>query len=74
MPFNSSAERCYACNRLMRLVSDNDSRMTVVTEDGQMQYVGPDCFAKIIAADTRGYQPPLGGPRLFVPNKGPAIG
>jgi hypothetical protein len=57
----------------MRLIRDDDSRTTVVTEDGQMQYVGPDCFAKIVAADTKGYQPPLGGPRLFVPNKGPAI-
>jgi len=35
------------------------------TRDGQTVFVGPECFKHIRAAGDEGYQPPLGGPRLF---------
>ena len=43
-------------------------RFTVYTADdgGQIQYVGPECFRKIKAAGSAGFQPPLGGPRLYI--------
>jgi hypothetical protein len=36
-----------------------------VTADGQEVHVGADCAKKIIAAGLSGYQPPLGGPKLY---------
>lgn len=50
------SERCYACNRPLR------TAYVVMTEDGQPQYVGADCFKQVTV---QGYQPPLGGPRLY---------
>ncbi|HJV96916.1 MAG TPA: hypothetical protein VJ608_12800, partial [Albitalea sp.] len=43
----------------------------VYTEDGDgsnTMWVGRECFKKIAAAGEGGYQPPLGGPRLFLNN------
>jgi hypothetical protein len=37
----------------------------VVTADGQEVRVGSDCAKKIIRAGLSGYQPPLGGPKLY---------
>jgi len=57
--------QCFACNR--RLVRPEE----VYTTDGDgsnMVWVGPECFKKIEAAGDFGYQPPLGGPRLFLFN------
>jgi PP-loop superfamily ATP-utilizing enzyme len=51
---------CYACNRKLR-----KALHTVITSDGQRVDVGPDCYDKIDLAGSRGYQPPLGGPKLF---------
>lgn len=51
--------RCYACDKL------RSRRNRIFTSDGQMQYVGAECFKKIRKAGQAGYQPPLGGPRLF---------
>lgn len=52
-------ERCFACGRPMlhpRLVD---------TRDAQTVYVGRCCGARVTAAGDRGYQPKLGGPRLY---------
>lgn len=53
-------EKCFACNR--HIIAD---KQTAMTGDGQSVYVGPDCYRKIEQAGAAGYQPPLGGPRLF---------
>lgn len=53
--------KCFACERRML-------RTTVyaaVTADGQEVRVGRDCARKIIDAGLEGYQPPLGGPKLY---------
>jgi hypothetical protein len=53
-------EKCFACERPLSLrpgLAD--------TVDGQRVYVGRDCFLKIIAAGSAGYQPPKGGPVLY---------
>ncbi len=57
------AEPCYSCGKPMK-----SERFTVYTADdgGQIQYVGPECFRKIKAAGSAGFQPPLGGPRLYI--------
>jgi hypothetical protein len=54
-------ERCYACNKPLKKASPR----IVLTSDGQPVYVGPDCGRKIDMAGSDGYQPPLGGPRLY---------
>lgn len=51
--------KCYACNRSII------AGFPVFTSDGQRQFVGPDCFDLVRKAGQQGYQPPLGGPRLF---------
>lgn len=55
--------KCYACDQQLPV-----TRHGVYTEDGQLQFVGPDCFENIVATGIHGYQPRLGGPRLFGPN------
>jgi hypothetical protein len=55
-------KRCYACDKLHASVE------YVLTEDGaQTVPVGPSCYAKVRKLDKHGgYQPPRGGPRLFL--------
>ncbi len=36
------------------------------TRDGQLVFVGRECFKLIKQAGEHGYQPPQGGPRLYV--------
>ena len=55
-------EKCFACDRPFR----SSARWSVKTADGQWVYVGPDCYRHVEAAGELGYQPPLGGPRLFL--------
>lgn len=53
--------KCFACNRrMLRSVV-----YAAVTADGQEVRVGADCAKKIIQAGLDGFQPPLGGPRLY---------
>lgn len=52
-------DRCFACNRVLK------SPKEVWTSDPQMQWIGPECYRKVVAAGEQGYQPPTGGPRLF---------
>lgn len=56
--------KCYACDKPMQDFLQRHTHV-VETEDGQRQRVGPDCFERIRSAGAIGYQPPLGGPRLF---------
>lgn len=60
------AEACYACGRPMK--SDGAQ---CVTEDGQRQRVGHDCWYHIHRAGRLGWQPPRGGPRLYRPEDAP---
>jgi hypothetical protein len=56
--------RCYSCDRKL----DENSRIycvNVALED-QDVYVGSECFRKIKKAGAAGYQPPKGGPKLFL--------
>lgn len=57
--------KCYACGKPIK-----HAGYPVDTLDEQVVDVGPECFRKIKAAGAAGYQPPLGGPRLF--NERPA--
>jgi hypothetical protein len=53
--------QCFACGKPFGAKQPKE----VFTSDPQMQHVGPECFRKIRAAGNEGYQPPLGGPRLW---------
>lgn len=53
-------DKCFACDR--KLLS---RRFKADTRDGQIVDVGPDCYKLIKATGEQGYQPPLGGPRLY---------
>lgn len=52
--------KCFACDRSMK-----NNRYLVDTKDNQTVLVGHDCFKKIEQSGRYGYQPPLGGPRLY---------
>lgn len=53
--------RCFACDR--RLIPNP---YLADTRDSQFVYVGSECYSKIKRAGDTGYQPPKGGPRLWV--------
>lgn len=53
-------QRCGACGK--PLVQPPHQ---VDTRDGQVVYVGPECARHIANAGTRGWKPPLGGPKLY---------
>lgn len=55
------AERCFACDRKL-----GRSPLLVDTRDGQLVYVGRECAKMIRAGGSAGWQPPKGGPRLWV--------
>lgn len=69
-----SDEKCYCCDRRFRRNSHGQivNHPWVLTIDGQREQVGPDCYQKIVAKGADGYQPPLGGPRLFAEAHAPA--
>jgi hypothetical protein len=53
--------RCFACDKKL------DSKPSLVdTRDGQLVYVGSECYKLVAAAGEQGYQPPKGGPRLYL--------
>jgi hypothetical protein len=58
--------KCFACN-------NKRASHAAVTSDGQHVFVGSECIKKIRAAGTVGYQPPLGGPVLFLVENAPAL-
>jgi hypothetical protein len=53
--------QCYACDKVIRRRG-----YLVGCQDDQTVYVGPECFRHIKAAGANGYQPALGGPRLYL--------
>ena len=53
--------KCFACDRPL----GKDPRRAD-TRDDQIVYVGRDCLRRIAAAGEDGYQPPTGGPRLWL--------
>lgn len=55
-------ECCFACGRAITRFPP----AVVDTRDDQTVYVGPDCFQKVKQAGEAGYQPPRGGPRLWL--------
>lgn len=54
-------ERCFACDRAL---GRNPYR--VDTRDDQTVFVGVECYRLVAAAGEAGYQPPRGGPRLWL--------
>jgi len=57
---SEGTERCFACGRKL-----GRSYALVDTRDDQLVYVGSECFKLVMQAGDAGYQPPLGGPRLY---------
>lgn len=53
-------DKCFACGRKL-----GKSPQLVDTRDDQLVFVGRECFKLVQQAGNSGYQPPLGGPRLF---------
>lgn len=66
-PAAGQDEKCFACDRRFRRNSFGliVFHSEAITLDGQRVYVGCDCYQKIVQAGADGYQPPLGGPRLW---------
>jgi hypothetical protein len=58
-------DRCYACGKPFR---DPNNRQDVFLpdDDHRTVLVGPECFRHVVRAAAVGYQPPRGGPRLFI--------
>lgn len=63
---SDSKTLCYACDRPLKRNGDELEAYRVDTRDHQTVFVGPECFRKIKAAGDAGYQPPLGGPKLYL--------
>ncbi len=55
------SDKCFACEKPLR----DPKPAWADTRDDQMVLVGPDCKRKILRAGEAGYQPPLGGPKLY---------
>lgn len=52
---------CFACDRPLKA-----GGYLVGCQDDQTVYVGALCLSQIKNAGKKGYQPPKGGPRLFL--------
>lgn len=52
--------KCFACGRKL-----GKKPHLVDTRDDQRVYVGSECYELVKAAGEAGYQPLLGGPRLW---------
>ena len=59
-------DKCFACGRKL-----GKSPKLVTCADEQTVYVGSECYKLIVAAKHEGYQPPRGGPRLYLMEKKP---
>ena len=53
--------RCFACDRPL-----GETPALVDTRDAQLVHVGRECYEMVAAAGEAGYQPPKGGPRLYL--------
>lgn len=58
----NNTDKCFACNKTLK-----SRPYPVDTRDDQVVMVGPECFKHIKKAGADGYQPPLGGPKLYWP-------
>ena len=58
---NESEIKCFCCDKKLT----GKKKYLVTTRDEQTVYVGPECFKKIQKNGNNGYQPPLGGPKLY---------
>lgn len=54
-------EPCYCCGKK----TANPYQAFCEDDNGQEQLVGRDCYKQIKAANSEGWQPPRGGPRMF---------
>ena len=54
-------KQCFACGRKL-----GKTPYTVDTRDDQTVAVGSECYKLVKAAGENGYQPPKGGPRLWL--------
>lgn len=61
-------DRCFACDRRL-----GRNPALIDTRDGQTAFVGSECFKLIRAAGDAGWQPPKGGPRLYLLSKGHGV-
>jgi hypothetical protein len=62
-------KQCYACGKPRK----SELCRVVRCSDEQTVFVGPECFRRIKRSGEAGYQPPLGGPRLFLVDKAPPL-
>ncbi len=53
-------DRCFVCGRMLGKAKRVDTR------DDQKPFVGPDCYLHIVNAHPNGWQPPSGGPVLYL--------
>lgn len=58
---DESTERCFACDRKL-----GKNAKLVDTRDAQTTLVGRECHKHVSAAGEAGWQPPKGGPRLYL--------
>lgn len=61
MATDTQTQRCFACGRKL-----GKSPKLVDTRDGQLVYVGSECFKLVVAMGEDGYRPLSGGPRLYL--------
>lgn len=61
-------ERCFACNREIKTMVYEKTYMDVLVDgENTTVRVGMECYRKVRKMDKHGgYQPPLGGPKLFL--------
>ena len=55
-------DKCFACDKKL---AAGKQPIRADTRDDQRVWVGPECHRKIVKAGNNGYQPPLGGPKLY---------
>ena len=53
-------EKCFCCDRKL-----GKFPKLVDTRDGQIVYIGKRCWQSVQEAGSQGYQPALGGPKLY---------
>lgn len=58
---SNANEKCFACGRQL-----GKTPHRVDTRDDQTVFVGRECYKLIERAGETGYQPPRGGPRLYL--------
>jgi hypothetical protein len=57
----AKTEKCFVCGRKL-----GRNPKVVTCSDEQTVYVGVECYREITRGGAFGYQPPSGGPRLYL--------